>query len=365
MNRRTDHSVGPNEVTLPGCIHTHDRRVSWPSSAFVFLGLLALVSCQEREIRIHYEEAEAHRAAGRIEEAIGEYRQVLKLDSTDVNTLNNIGFLHARMGRPDSALKHYRFAIREDSTAAEVHYNAGVSYVTVGAFAEAQVAYEQAVRHDPRHTEAFNNLGALFERRGRAEAALDRYAQATAIDSTFVPAWINVGRTRFMMGRLDGAVAAYLRAIELKPDLTDAHTDIASVYAEVGELDKAITHLERATRLAPDSRRAKDSLAQVLEMRDDRDRRRNEGEMRVRHIVVKSEDVARSLLQRLQSGEDFATLARGESIDPSAESGGDIGAFQPGDLLPVFEEAVKGLQPGGVGGPLRTAMGWHIIERIY
>ena len=333
--------------------------------ALLTLTLVALASCQEREIRIHYEEAEAHRAAGRTEQAIGAYRQALALDSTDVNTLNNIGFLHARMGRPDSALKHYRTAALQDSTVAEVHYNAGVSFVTVGAFGDAQAAYERAVRHDHRHVEAFNNLGALFERRGRAEAAHDRYERATAIDSTFVPAWINVGRTRFMMGRFDDAAAAYRKALELKPDLTDAHTDLASVYAEAGDLDRAIHHLERATGLAPDSRRAKDNLAQVLEMRDDRDRRREAGEMRARQIVVNNEGLAHSLLLKIRSGEDFATIARVHSIDPSGGSGGDIGAFKPGDLLPAFEEAVKGLQPGGVGGPLRTAVGWHIIKRIY
>ena len=329
------------------------------------LTLVTIISCQEREIRIHYEEAEAHRAAGRIEEAIAEYRQVLALDSTDVNTLNNIGFLHARMGRPDSALKHYGRAVREDSTVAEVHYNAGVSFVTVGDFGSAQMAYEHAVRQDLDHIEAFNNLGALYERAGRGEAALERYRRATSIDSTFVPAWINAGRVLFMMGRLDDAAGAYRKALALKPDLTDAHTDLASVYAEMGDLDRAIAQLERATRISPDSKRAKDNLAQVLQMRDDQVRRREAGEMRARHIVVKEEGTARSLLQRARAGEDFASLARAHSADPSAEAGGDIGAFNPGDLLPAFEDLVRGLGPGRVGGPLRTALGWHVVERTY
>jgi peptidyl-prolyl cis-trans isomerase C len=235
----------------------------------------------------------------------------------------------------------------------------------MGAFDSARAAYERAIRHDPRHVAAHNNLGSLLERGGRVTAALGHFERSTDLDSTFVTAWINVGRTRFMMGRLVEAAQAYLKALSLKPDLVDAHTNLAGVYVETGDLDRAIHHLERATLLAPASGAIKEGLAEVVAMRNDRDRRRAGGEMRARHIVVKSEALASSLLQRIRSGENFAALARTHSADPSAASGGDIGAFKPGDLLPEFEERVKELPPGGVGGPFQTAMGWHIIERTY
>ncbi len=335
------------------------------SCALVMLALVIIAACREREIRIHYEEAEAHRAAGRIDASIDHYRQILVLDSTDVNARNNIGFLHARMGRTDSALNHYQFAIRIDSTVAEAHYNAGVLFVAIEAFDSARAAYERAVRHDPRHVQAHNNLGTVLERGRRFDAALEHYEQAAAVDSTFVTAWANVGRIQFMMGQMEEAAKAYSKALSLKPDLTEAHAALASLYVESGDLDRAIQQLERATRLAPDSSLVKDSLVEVLAMREDRDRRRAGGEMRARHIVVKSEELARSLLQKVRSGEDFSALARTHSTDPSGRAGGDIGAFKPGDLLPAFEDVVKGLQPGEVGEPLRTAVGWHVIERIY
>lgn len=92
----------------------------------------------------------------------------------------------------------------------------------------------------------------------------------------------------------------------------------------------------------------------------------------VRHILIKpsemlpaSEVQARltQLRERLEAGEDFATLARSHSEDKvSAARGGDLGWMNPGELVPRFEEAMKQLQPGEISRPVQTQFGWHIIQ---
>src|SRR5262249_50220436 len=57
---------------------------------------------------------------------------------------------------------------------------------------------------------------------------------------------------------------------------------------------------------------------------------------------------ADSVLQQLRTGGDFAALARQYSDGPSAETGGLLGTFKPGELLPGFEEAAAQLQPGQI-----------------
>jgi peptidyl-prolyl cis-trans isomerase SurA len=71
---------------------------------------------------------------------------------------------------------------------------------------------------------------------------------------------------------------------------------------------------------------------------------------------------AESVLQQLRSGGDFATLARQYSDGPSAETGGLLGTFKPGELLPGFEEAAAQLQPGQISDVVRTRIGFHIIR---
>jgi parvulin-like peptidyl-prolyl isomerase len=71
---------------------------------------------------------------------------------------------------------------------------------------------------------------------------------------------------------------------------------------------------------------------------------------------------ATAVLQQLRQGGDFAALARQYSDGPSAERDGLLGTFQPGELLPGFEEAVMALQPGQISDIVRTRVGLHIIR---
>ena len=49
--------------------------------------------------------------------------------------------------------------------------------------------------------------------------------------------------------------------------------------------------------------------------------------------------------QQLTSGQaDFATLASKESHCSSAKRGGDLGKFEPGTMMPAFEEATYALK---------------------
>jgi parvulin-like peptidyl-prolyl isomerase len=72
---------------------------------------------------------------------------------------------------------------------------------------------------------------------------------------------------------------------------------------------------------------------------------------------------AESILQRIQKGEDFATLAKENSDDPGSKtSGGELGYFSKGKMVPEFEAAAFSLKPGQVSGLVETKYGFHIIK---
>jgi len=76
-----------------------------------------------------------------------------------------------------------------------------------------------------------------------------------------------------------------------------------------------------------------------------------------------SRENARSLLQQLQEGADFAELARLESIDQaSAPAGGNLGVFRPNQMTPPFEQAVFASQPGLIDEPVESMFGIHLID---
>lgn len=73
---------------------------------------------------------------------------------------------------------------------------------------------------------------------------------------------------------------------------------------------------------------------------------------------------ARALHARLLAGEDFSALARAESDDPSASMGGMLGSFEPGTMVPLFEQPLVRLDEGELSEPVETPFGFHLIERL-
>lgn len=86
-----------------------------------------------------------------------------------------------------------------------------------------------------------------------------------------------------------------------------------------------------------------------------------ETEYNAAHILVDSEETARQIKAAIDGGADFADQAREHSTDGSASSGGDLGWFGLGMMVPEFEQAVTSMTVGTVSDPVQTQFGWHLI----
>ncbi len=93
---------------------------------------------------------------------------------------------------------------------------------------------------------------------------------------------------------------------------------------------------------------------------------------KVRHILVRTsetvsesqaEEAVRDIYRQIESGADFATLAKEYSDDPvSGSDGGNLGWVSPGQMVPAFEQAMTEADVGELKGPFRSQFGWHILE---
>lgn len=81
-----------------------------------------------------------------------------------------------------------------------------------------------------------------------------------------------------------------------------------------------------------------------------------------RHILVESEDFCNELKSRIVAGEDFAAVAREHSKCPSGGSGGDLGTFGRGQMVPEFDQVVFSAPTNEVQGPVKTQFGYHLLE---
>jgi parvulin-like peptidyl-prolyl isomerase len=79
--------------------------------------------------------------------------------------------------------------------------------------------------------------------------------------------------------------------------------------------------------------------------------------------VVAQQARAQKFYERVKSGESFEALVRTESDAPT-QSGGDLGFFKRGEMMPEFEDVAFRTLPGQAAAPLRTAAGWHVIQVV-
>lgn len=85
-------------------------------------------------------------------------------------------------------------------------------------------------------------------------------------------------------------------------------------------------------------------------------------EFNASHILVETEEDALAVKAEIDGGADFAETAKEKSTGPSGPSGGSLGWFGPGMMVPAFETAVQDLEVGAVSMPIETQFGWHIIK---
>ncbi|MBT6442241.1 MAG: peptidylprolyl isomerase [Alphaproteobacteria bacterium] len=81
-----------------------------------------------------------------------------------------------------------------------------------------------------------------------------------------------------------------------------------------------------------------------------------------RHILVDSEEFCQELKTKIADGTDFADVAKEHSSCPSGKSGGDLGSFSPGQMVPEFDTVVFSADLNEVQGPVKTQFGYHLLE---
>ncbi|MBU1169217.1 MAG: SurA N-terminal domain-containing protein [Proteobacteria bacterium] len=94
-----------------------------------------------------------------------------------------------------------------------------------------------------------------------------------------------------------------------------------------------------------------------------------------KHILIKVDENAPAALveeKRLKAqevydlaikdGQDFSELARLYSEDGSKDNGGDLGAFEEGQMIQPFSDKAFSMKAGEISEPVRTQYGFHVIK---
>jgi tetratricopeptide (TPR) repeat protein len=201
------------------------------------------------DARAHMERGIAAWKAGRLDEAIKEHEEAVRLQPSLAQAHANLIILYGHeknAAATAAAESHYRTVVSLNSNLGEAHYNYGVLLMEAGASRqdEAIEAFKNAIAVNPHNAPAHNNLGLLMEMRQDVAGAEQEYRLAVQDDPTFRFARFNLGRALVALRKLDEAIAEFDRV--QSPE--DADTPryryaLAAAHLRAG-------HREQGTKLA-------------------------------------------------------------------------------------------------------------------
>jgi tetratricopeptide (TPR) repeat protein len=212
----------------------------------------------------HYSLGVALGRAGRLQEAIAEYREALRLRPDYADAHNNLGVALAKVGAVQEAFEHYEQVLRMKPDNAEAHYNWGNALVRLGGAQEAIGHYQQAVQINPNFAEAHNNLGIALGTMGAMQEAIEHWQLAVRIKPDYDEAHYNWAKTLVRLGRLQEAIGHYQQAVRINPNFAEAHHRLGVALWKTDRAQEAIGHWESALRIKPDYAEAHNNLGAAL-----------------------------------------------------------------------------------------------------
>jgi tetratricopeptide (TPR) repeat protein len=254
-------------TSLRDAIRESRWRALWTGAA---IAVVAAAVCNHAMVPEAYIRAGTHSnfgnafsMEGKIQDAIGQYEQALRLKPDDPNIPFNLATALLDAGRFEEAIEYYEQALRINPNDARAHYSLGVAWVKLGQLSEAIGHFEQALRIEPDFAEAHVILGSVLLDQDKVPEAIAHWEQALQIKPTFAEARYNLANALLRGGRFEEAIKNYEQVLRIKPDYAEAHCNLGIALERVGRVQAAIEHYEQAVLLRPDLAEVQKRLALV------------------------------------------------------------------------------------------------------
>jgi tetratricopeptide (TPR) repeat protein len=156
--------------------------------------------------------AEKYVARGKIEPAIREYRKLLEENPNDINTLNRVGDLYARIQRIDEAVDFFNQIAEQ--------------YAREGFFVKAIAIYKKIIKLDPTRLDVYESLAELYHRQGLVTEARTQYQ----VLADYYQKHENATST----------IAIYQKMAQLEPNNPTYHVKLAELYQQQKLVEKAM-----------------------------------------------------------------------------------------------------------------------------
>lgn len=212
-------------------------------------------------------EATSLRDAGRLDEAIARYREVLVLSPGHARTLFRLGNTLRMKGDVVGAEQSFRSALAADPSSDGAAVNLADLLDHEGRLDEAIATLDAAMKRDSTQPEVPNNLAVYLTRRYRHREAEAAYRRLVALRPDDSGAMSALASSVQEQGRIEESIEIFYDALALRPDFPDALSNLAMALIALGRLDAAEAACRRALAVEPTHGDATNTLAFALRER--------------------------------------------------------------------------------------------------
>ena len=251
-------------------------------TSFVFVLLAAQVAAvpvrpapelrDRSEAYYHFSLGLQARFAGDTQTALDEYRKAQKLDPGSGAIRVETSRLLRETGKIDEALAEAREAVRLDKDSPDAHLALAQLYQLQAAGAggeeslrQAAAEYEDVVRLQPTDGNTLLTLAGIYGQQLQNNKEAARVWELyLALDPGSFEAHVQLGTHLLAAGEPEKAAAALKNAFELQPGSARVYQILGDIYAQAEQTDQAVLHYRKALELEPGNVRVHLGLGEVL-----------------------------------------------------------------------------------------------------
>ncbi len=196
---------------------------------------------------------ESYRTAGKISEAIGEYKAALEIDKVNIFALKALCYIYEEIGDYDNAIKIYRNLIIINPNNAIYYSNLANIFYLKGEIKPAIANYHAAITLNPNKkwtSVVSQTLGFILqESKENYDAAIVAYQNAFLLNPEDIDIYINLASAFYDKGDYNNALNVYRIALEISPDNARIHCNLGYLLWGKGFIEESIKEYETAIRL--------------------------------------------------------------------------------------------------------------------
>ena len=221
------------------------------------------IGLEPGEMGVHLAFGMALRMQGKPDEAITEFRKVIKAGHRMLEAREELAAALVQAHRWDEAVTQSRRVLEAKPSSADARLALGSALTGRGDTDEAIDEFHQALRLEPDYAEVHAALADALRRRGKLDEAAESARRAIQLDHLSEP-YLTLGLVLLERGQYEQAIEQFQKAQDANSENPAVHGAIAEAFLALGEWEEAIVEYRRAAELAPGDPEIAEAFADTL-----------------------------------------------------------------------------------------------------